>query len=171
MGFERAGYPQFNSAIDAFCEIVLWLGLHLGTLSMVRQIRLSCNLIFPPEISSATGLGLSPELSETCQLSASGTCVGSGYTRTAGGSGKKIQRSGPISSDGSSVEPVGCDGIVSDKQVMPNASAAVGSVAYPILDTVLVRNRAKVSRSVSKDLIDAWDGAEFVQIAPSQTSA
>ena len=66
---------------------------------------------------------------------------------------------------------MGCDGIVSHKQVMPNAPSAVGSVAYPILDTVLVRNRAKVSRSVPKDLIDAWDCAKFVQIAPSQTSA
>jgi hypothetical protein len=83
----------------------------------------------------------------------------------------KIQRSGPISSDGSSVEPVGFDGIVSHKQEMPNAPSAIGGVAYPILDTILVRNGTKVSRSMPEDLIDAWDCPKFVQIAPSQTSA
>ena len=66
---------------------------------------------------------------------------------------------------------MGSDGIVSHKQIVPHAASAVGSVAYPILDAVLVRNWAEISRSVPKNLIDAWNRAEFVQITPSQTSA
>lgn len=83
----------------------------------------------------------------------------------------KIQHAALIFSDGSSVEPMGGDGVVRHQQVMAYAASAVGSVTYPILDPVLVRYRARVSRSVPKDLIDAWDRAEFAQIAPSQTSA
>jgi hypothetical protein len=100
-----------------------------------------------------------------------GMVMDSGDNRAAGRSRMKIQRPSAFSLDGSSVEPMGSDGVVSHKQVVSHATSAVGGVAYPILDAVLVRNWTEISRSMPENLIDAGDCTEFVQITPSQTPA